>query len=161
MTNQKLVVGKVIQAEEVIKNFFGRMGWSWAQGQVKVYSLEGVEAEALRSQGYKINLKPELEDPEWEILVRVNFPDHGLGEVACEIGNNGRAKGQVVTTSQGFGHRHVLDKALIQLGTKDKLVLPIKQESPVLAFLELFFFLTSKVVTSSLDTFSWSFFFRT
>ncbi|KAM1615170.1 hypothetical protein ACFX2K_024449 [Malus domestica] len=44
------------------------------------------------------------------------------------MGKNGWTERQGVATSQGFGHRHVLDQAFIGLGTTNEFVIPVEEE---------------------------------
>ncbi|KAM1543621.1 hypothetical protein ACFX15_012760 [Malus domestica] len=50
------------------------------------------------------------------------------------MGENGRAKCQSVTASQGFNHWYILDQALVRFGTTDIFVIPIEEESLVFPF---------------------------
>ncbi|KAM1167688.1 hypothetical protein ACFX19_030218 [Malus domestica] len=50
------------------------------------------------------------------------------------MGQDVRTKCQDVTTSQGLGHRHVLDQAFVRFGTTNVLVVPIEKESFMFPF---------------------------
>lgn len=47
----------------------------------------------------------------------------------------------MVTASQGFRHWYIIGKALLQLHTKDELIVLVEQEILVFSFLEALFFL--------------------
>lgn len=90
-------------------------------------------------------MQSKLEDTEWAILVHVDFPNRRLDKAVCEVGNDGRAKSQLMITGQAFSHWCILDKALVRLGTKDILIVLVEKESLMLPLLEVFFLLPGEV----------------
>lgn len=78
--------------------------------------------------------------------MRVNFFDSNLSQTISEVGEDGKTKGQEITTNQGLSHCHILGEALIRLGTKDELIILVEQESLVFSFLEAFCFSANKMI---------------
>ncbi|KAM1415536.1 hypothetical protein ACFX2I_007176 [Malus domestica] len=80
--DQELVIIKVVESKKVPEHLFGLVRGDWPKSQLKAKSFSRREVSNRRPKRSKVDLQPELEDPEGTILLRIDLIQGRLGQAA-------------------------------------------------------------------------------
>ncbi|KAM1050233.1 hypothetical protein TB2_031534 [Malus domestica] len=73
MVDQELVIRKVVKSKKVYEHFFGLVRRDWPKSQMRAECSFRREIGNRRPKRSKVDLQPELEDPEGTILLRIDL----------------------------------------------------------------------------------------